>query len=271
MKPLGAIPGTIEDLRWTSDGAALVVLAADRGLDGGATNGAKRLRGATKRIRPSQPDGRRGGGCSRSTRPTATTWRSVRAELSVWEFDLLGDDGAMALVSDDASERGWYHATLARLDFDRARRKILHQSHWQLQGPAASPSGERVAFLEGWSSDRGLVASEIRILDLASGKVTSLAADRQSDVTTLSWRDEESLWFAGWSQLGSTYGVVRLDGTFEWIRARGRRHRPEQLLGRDLAGAGQDRICRDPRDRRRAAGDRLQGASPKRTGRRSQR
>ena len=42
-RPIGEIPGTVEDLRWTSDGAALIALAADRGLDAGATEGAMRL------------------------------------------------------------------------------------------------------------------------------------------------------------------------------------------------------------------------------------
>src|SRR5262249_54541768 len=42
-RPLGDVPGTIEDLRWTADGSALVVLAADRGLDAAATSGAVRL------------------------------------------------------------------------------------------------------------------------------------------------------------------------------------------------------------------------------------
>src|SRR6185369_9176599 len=134
---------------------------------------------------------------------------------TVWEFDLLGD-GAVALISENASERGWYHTKLARLDFAKRSAEILHRSPWQLQGAAASPSGKRIAFLEGWSSDRGLVAGEMRVLDLASGKVVSIAAKEQSSVTSLQWRDEESLWFAGWSRLGTVYGVVKLDGTFEW-------------------------------------------------------
>ena len=32
----------------------------------------------------------------------------------------------------------------------------------------------------------------------------------------MQWRDLESLWFAGWSDMGTTYGVVRLDGALEW-------------------------------------------------------
>ena len=42
-RPLGDIPGTIEDIRWGSDARFLIVLAADRGLDAAATSGAKRL------------------------------------------------------------------------------------------------------------------------------------------------------------------------------------------------------------------------------------
>ena len=217
VKPLGKIPGTIEDLRWTSDGAALVVLAADRGLDGGATNGAVRIWwGGTEDPAITNPtDARR-----RLFKVSASDGTTVEVgprDATVWEFDLNGDDGAVALISADASERGWYHAKLAGIDFATRSAKILHESPWQLQGAAVSPSRKRVAFVEGWSSDRGLVAGEMRILDLATGKVASLAAE-QSNISSLSWRDEESLWFAGWSRLGSIYGVVRLDGTFEWMR-----------------------------------------------------
>ena len=87
-----------------------------------------------------------------------------------------------------------------------------------MQSPAVSPSGRRVAFLEGWSSDRGLVASDIRILDLATGKLTTLAAAEAANVTTMAWRDEDSLWFAGWSKLGSIYGVIGIDGNIAWSR-----------------------------------------------------
>jgi dipeptidyl aminopeptidase/acylaminoacyl peptidase len=37
-------------------------------------------------------------------------------------------------------------------------------------------------------------------------------------VTSLDWRDEASLWFAGWSKLGSVYGLIRTDGTVAWSR-----------------------------------------------------
>ncbi|WP_119302827.1 S9 family peptidase [Dongia deserti] len=216
-KPLGRIPGTIEDMRWTSDGSALIVLAADRGLDGGATDDAVRLwwDGTEDPAVTNPIDARR-----RLFKVSASDGATVEIgppDATVWEFDLFGDDAAIALVSADASERGWYHAKMARIDFAARAVTILHRSPWQLQSPAVSPSRIKIAFLEGWSSDRGLVAGEMRILDLATGKVSPLVAAEQSNITSLSWRDEESMWFAGWSRLGSIYGIVRLDGTFEWI------------------------------------------------------
>ncbi|HET6620624.1 MAG TPA: S9 family peptidase [Dongiaceae bacterium] len=217
-RPLGDIPGTIEDIRWTDDGAALIVLAADRGLDGGATNGAVRIWwGVTEDPAITNPTDARRRLFKVSASDGATTEVGPR-DATVWEFDLSGNDGAVALVSADASERGWYHARLAGIEFATRSVKILHESPWQLQSAAVSPSRKRVAFVEGWSSDRGLVAGEMRVLELATGKVVSVAAAEQSNISSLSWRDEESLWFAGWSRLGTTYGIVRLDGTFEWVR-----------------------------------------------------
>jgi dipeptidyl aminopeptidase/acylaminoacyl peptidase len=215
-RPLGKIPGTIEAMCWTPDAQHLIVQAADRGLDGGATNGAVRIwwGGVEDPAVTNPTDARRR--LFRVRVADGETTEIGPKDFTVWEFDLLSD-GALALVSADPSERGWYHARVAQLDFAQRSASILYESRWQLQSPTASPSGKQVAFLEGWSSDRGLVAGEIRLLDLASGKVTSLAADKETNISALQWRDDGSLWFAGWSRLGATYGVVKLDGSFEWI------------------------------------------------------
>ena len=215
-RPLGDIPGTIEDLRWVDDGSAWIALAADRGLDGGATDAAMRLWWEE----PDDPAVTNPAPRRRLFRVAAdgTTTEVGPVALSVWEFDLAGSGAAFAIVSEDASERGWYHARLARLDFATREATILHSSRWQLQSPAASPDGQRVAFLEGWSSDRGLVASAIRILDPARGVVTTLDAAAAQNVTTLEWRDEASLTFAGWAKLGSTYGVIGTDNAIVWAK-----------------------------------------------------
>ena len=217
VHPLGSIPGSIEDIRWTGDGAALIVLAADRGLDGGATNGAVRIWwGGTEDPAVTNPIKAR----RRLFKVNAETGKTVEVgplQHTVWDFDLLGENGAVALISADPSERGWYHSKLARLSFGGRSVEILHETKWQLQGPSVAPSGGRIAFLEGWSSDRGLVAGVVHILDLATGKVTKLAEAEQSNISSLQWRDDNSLWVAGWSRLGCTYGVLLMDGSFAWL------------------------------------------------------
>ena len=216
VSPLGDVTGSLEEARWTSDGSALIVLSADRGLDSGPTGGAVRLWWGEA---PDPDVVRPGGAWRRLFRVAADDGVTVEVgpeHLTVWAFDLIDEGHAVALVSEDASERGWYRARLAILDLHDRSARILHEPDWQLQNPAADPSGRRVAVVEGWASDRGLVAGEIRVVDLVSGDSALVTAEALPDVTFVQWRDPESLWFAGWSDMGTTFGVVRLDGTLEW-------------------------------------------------------
>ena len=214
-RPLGDIAGTIEDIRWSADARSLIVLAADRGLDAAATSGATRLAwGNDEDPAVTNPLNAR----RRLYRVTIASGKTTEigpADLTVWEFDLLGDHEAIAVVSSDPSERGWYHAKLARIDFATRKAAILHSPRWQIQGPAVDPAGKQVAFLEIWSSDRGLVAGEIKLVDLAGGRPSTIASGKLENVTSIQWRDAGSLWFAGWHRLGAVHGVVRLDGTIE--------------------------------------------------------
>lgn len=209
---LGPVPGTIEDLKWVADASAIVVLAADKGLNGGATNGATRLWwGDIEDPEVSSPT-RALRRLFRIDLATGDVAEVGPADLTVWEFDLL-PGGAVAICSPDPSERGWHHPLMMTIDFATRQPTQVHKTDWQLQGLAASPDGTRVAVLEGWSSDRGLVAGEMRVIDLRTHVATTLAAKQLSNATQLQWRDNDSLWFTGWKDLGATYGIVALDGS----------------------------------------------------------
>ncbi|EYD77479.1 Dipeptidyl aminopeptidases/acylaminoacyl-peptidase [Rubellimicrobium mesophilum DSM 19309] len=217
VRKLGDLPGSVEDIQWTPDGQGLVVLSADRGLNGGATTGATRLwwgKDEDPEVTSPRPALRR---LFHVTLDGGRTTEVGPPDLTVWEFALT-PEGAVAVVSRDASERGWYHPELVRIDFSTRVAQVAHRTAWQLQGLSADTMGRRVAFLEGWSSDRGLVAGEMRVLDLDTGALSVLAADRQSNVTALQWRDDDSLWFTGWRNLGTVHGVVRLTGEIVWQR-----------------------------------------------------
>ncbi|MGH6918189.1 MAG: TolB family protein, partial [Geminicoccaceae bacterium] len=109
-QPLGDVPGSLEDAQWSADGATVFVLAADRGLDVAATDGAVRLWWGD----PPDPEVSRPGEARRRlyrVRAVDGATLEVGPEaFSVWQFELVGDDRAVALVSADPSERGWYRA-----------------------------------------------------------------------------------------------------------------------------------------------------------------
>ena len=168
VKPLGDIPGTIEDLRWTGDAKALIVKAADRGLDGGATNAATRLwwggdaepaiTNPAPRAPPLPGRRRETDRRSRSVPRTSPSGSSISSATTARRGRLGGCERAR-LVSRQADPHRFLLARKPRSSTPRpgssSRRRFR-------------PSGSRVAFLEGWSSDRGLVASEIRLLDLSA-------------------------------------------------------------------------------------------------------
>jgi dipeptidyl aminopeptidase/acylaminoacyl peptidase len=212
---LGDLEGSVQEIRWTPDGSALLVLAVDEGGFGAATDGAIRLRW---REAPDPDVFRPDMGWRRLFRVDAATGATTEvgpSGASVWEFDLVDATTAVALVSDDPSESGWYRARLALLDLEARTMRDLWIPERQVQSPAVDPSGHRVALVEGWSSDRGLVAGDIRLFDLETGDRIGHDVNL-SDVSSVGWLDDERLWFAGWRGFGSRFGIVVRDGEVRW-------------------------------------------------------
>jgi dipeptidyl aminopeptidase/acylaminoacyl peptidase len=237
-EPLGEIAGSVEDACWAPDGRSLLVLAADIGADrAGAQTATKIVEQGAEEQDP------------QVTRP-ARAWRrlfrvdaesGVTAEVSpeginVWEFDWRGAE-AVAVCSDDPSESAWYAARLALLDLDSRSARTLHAPEWQIQGPKLSPDGSRVAFVEGFCSDRGILAGTAHVLDVGGGRPRSLAPEL--DVGVVAWRDDTTLFYAAWRGLGSSCGTIALDGAVEELHGGdftlGVRYGPRIAASRDWA------------------------------------
>lgn len=185
-RAVAELDGRVEQLHWV-DGRTLVALVWTPLADG-----------------PSRSvvlvDAERGG-----VRPLAT------AGLTVWEIEpLQGGDAFAALVSSDPTDSGWYEAWLAALAPD-GRVDELYRPEWQVSSLAADAGGSRVAFVEGWCSDRGHVAGDVRVVHVADRHVLRLPA-LDVDVTTVDWRDGSSLWIEGWWRHCSRYGWTDLEG-----------------------------------------------------------
>jgi dipeptidyl aminopeptidase/acylaminoacyl peptidase len=210
--PIGEIPGSVEDIAWSPEGDSLLVLAADLGSDRAGAQTATKI--SEQGAPPADP---------RVVRPQQFWRRLYRVDVAsgetsevgppgvnVWEFDWRGG-AAVAVVSDDPSESAWYRASLALLDLDARSAETIHTTDWQLSVPRLSPDGGRVAFVEGFCSDRGILAGPASVLELGSGAARELAPDL--DVSWLQWRDDSTLWYAGWRGAGSICGTLSLDGS----------------------------------------------------------
>jgi dienelactone hydrolase len=220
------LPAFAEQVAWTGDG--LLVLAADPGADAASLTSGKPLPGADQDPVVQPRSG--GAGFRRLWRMDPGTGDATPvspAGLAVWEFAPVPGGGAIVVASDDPTEAGWYHSRLEQLDAAGTRQRVLLESAWQLSCPVVSPDGRVVACIEGWCSDRGLLAGEVRLLRLdATGSARPAGAqpggaqprDAQPggpraatlaaglDVTWLEWGDGGRLWLAGWHHLGTAWG-----------------------------------------------------------------
>jgi dipeptidyl aminopeptidase/acylaminoacyl peptidase len=212
---VGEVPGSVEQVRFARDGQTLMALAADPGSDRAGADSATRI-GAGEaddpRVERAAQFWRR---LHRIDTATGETTGVALDGINVWEFDWRGGLLA-AIVSDDPAESGWYAARVALVDVDRGVVRDLHDPAYQVEGVSLSPDEARVAFVEGFCSDRGLLVGEAMVVATSSGSAEAPAPEL--DVGCLVWRDDRSLWFAGQGGLGSNCGAIDVErgGTVLW-------------------------------------------------------
>ena len=149
-------------------------------------------------------------GCGSWTSKDKAAWPVTSQELSVWEIAPFGRDVTICVCSSAPGEAAWYSAWIGRVDHASGSIEVLYRPSWQVMGLAADPVSGRVAFIEGWASDRGLVAGEVVILT-ADGVVQHRLSKLGADVTYVEFDARGRLHFAGWKDLGTSFGAVSFD------------------------------------------------------------
>jgi dipeptidyl aminopeptidase/acylaminoacyl peptidase len=210
VSALGDAAGSVEEIAWAPGAGALMVLAADLGLDTAGSLNAVTIADSSQAphdpiVLSGAPGMRR---LYRVDRATGATTELDVGGLSVWDFSWNGTDTLVALVSADPSESGWYAATVAVYELSgEVRRVATYQPRWQLGVPRLAPGGRRVAFTEGVCSDRGILAGRLMVADVAHGELDVRPAG-PDNVKYLDWLDGERILYAAVRGLGSVIGVA---------------------------------------------------------------
>jgi dipeptidyl aminopeptidase/acylaminoacyl peptidase len=217
VSPLAEPAGSIEEIAWAPDGASLLVLAADLGLDTAGSLNAVTIEAADTLppdpVVVSGPPGLRR--LWRVDRATGVVSELDLGGRNVWDFSWDGAGTLAAIVSADPSESGWYTATIAVFDVAAGPARLVaeYRPRWQLGVPRLSPDARQLAFIEGVCSDRGIIAGELMLAETSGGGELPARSLGQDNVTYLDWRDSAALVCTKLTGVGATIGVVGSDGT----------------------------------------------------------
>jgi dipeptidyl aminopeptidase/acylaminoacyl peptidase len=236
-RPVGEIGGSVEDLRWSPDGRRLLVLAADIGADRMGIQAATKIQeeGAAEED-------------PKVTRPFQAWRRLFTIDVESGETAEVGPEGvhvfevdwdgerAVAVCADEPSESAWYNAYLALLDLEAQSAERLYEPEWQIQCPRLA--GGSVCFVEGFCSDRGVLAGNLKALGLEDRMVRDIAVP-DCDVSFVTGGD--ALWYAGLRGVGTACGRFSLSGEAEEVwsgeAVLGARFQPFVALGGDTVAS----------------------------------
>ncbi|KAF2502390.1 alpha/beta-hydrolase [Lophium mytilinum] len=202
---VSSLPGTAESLAWSPDGSLLVVRMADLDADQAGALGsdlAGGKAGASSSWSPSvlARDVARGRRSAWGVDPSSQRARQMgETDTNVWEVAWLGKEKLLAVVSSTPDEDAWYDARLETLDLRSGTWRELYTGSAQLGRPVAAPSGQAAAVIEAVASDRGGIAGQVLLFDLANSTAAIPRALHLNgvDVTDLCWTQEARLSFIG--------------------------------------------------------------------------
>lgn len=224
--PLARVPGSVQQLLWDEERDRVLALVAEPGADTASLTSGRRTPGGEQD--PMVDLGTEG--AQKLWSVALTTGRPALlgpARGSVWEAALAPDGTLVCVYSPEAGEAAWYSAFIGRFDPAGGSLTALYKPEWQVSWVAVDQGSGKVAFVEGWASDRGLLAGDV-VVTSARGQVERRyegQKDLGADVTWLAWDSQGGLWFAGWRDLGTAWGFVEKGGR-HWHR-----QEPGSLVG----------------------------------------
>jgi dipeptidyl aminopeptidase/acylaminoacyl peptidase len=196
------VDGWVEYLHWSPDGARILLGVAGHGADTASNQGAVASNGNVNDVASWMPTVGAGdeSHCWRHIWVYELAANSVRkvceANTNVWEAVWCGNHALAAVTSPGTTEGLWYSARLEILNIQSGTSRMIYDPQDQLGCPSASASGEWLAVVEAICSDRGLVAGDLLVIHVASGK-TRRVDTLGVDVSYTEWRSDGLLLLSG--------------------------------------------------------------------------
>lgn len=216
VRAMPNVEGIIEYLHWSPDGTRVLLGVAGFGADlAGCQGGHKTLQksDALPQWAPHIDSGDAGNLWRRLfvLDVAAGTLRVVSPDgVNFWEAVWLGNGHIATVTSGSHSEGSWYQSHLQKLDVATGAISDLYAPADQIGVPAASASGRKLAHIEAVCSDRMIVAGNLILLDVVSG-ARRIVDVHSVDVTSLDWRGEEHVCYAG------VRGFDTVVGEVDWV------------------------------------------------------
>lgn len=213
-KPITRVNGTVENFYWSPDGERILIQAAGRDADRDDGSGSGKVGQPNKNL-PAWMPTVNSGDLSEAWRTLwvysfkeTTLTKVSRHGSNPWEANWCGQDAIVSISSDSPLEDAWYNATLRITNLKNDSERVMYTPKRQLGCPVATPSGDKIAVIEGVASDRGIVAGDIKIIDPETATVGEipLRGARAMDATQLIWRDEFNLFYIGLRGLDTVAG-----------------------------------------------------------------
>jgi dipeptidyl aminopeptidase/acylaminoacyl peptidase len=197
-----SLDGWVEYFHWSPDGKRILLGVAGHGADVSSGQGAIPSETVAQQLPAWMPTLDSGDESYRWRRAwvyelaTGHVRQVSPEDVNVWEAAWCGNGAIAAVISNAPGEGLWYSARLSLVDVDTGQRRGIDSPAHQIGWPAASPSGRQLAFVIALCSDRGFVAGDLHLADVASG--ATIRVDTHGvDVSCLEWRSDRTLLLAG--------------------------------------------------------------------------